>query len=91
MKLQKKSWILSSQRGYKKTKDLGIDLKSPQSAVHYEVAEEITNYIMTGKSSKFLKKQLQNQRIMLKKSKRKVVRKSSNDEKKKLMLVEKQK
>lgn len=33
-----------------KAKDLGIELKSPQSAVSYEEAEEITNYIMTGKS-----------------------------------------
>ena len=35
-----------------KAKDLNIDLKSPQSAVSYEDAEEITNYIMTGKSSR---------------------------------------
>lgn len=35
-----------------KAKDLNIDLKSPQSAVSYEEAEEITNYIMTGKSSR---------------------------------------
>ena len=35
-----------------KAKDLNIDLKSPQSAVSYEEAEEITKYIMTGKSSR---------------------------------------
>ena len=35
-----------------KAKDLNIDLKSPQSSVSYEDAEEITNYIMTGKSSR---------------------------------------
>jgi translation initiation factor IF-2 len=35
-----------------KAKDLKIELKSPQSAVSFEDAEEITNYIMTGKSSK---------------------------------------
>lgn len=35
-----------------KAKDLNIDLKSPQSAVSYEDAEEITKYIMTGNSSK---------------------------------------
>jgi len=39
-----------------KAKDLGIDLKSPQSAVSFEDAEEIANYIMTGKSSKLVKK-----------------------------------
>ena len=40
-----------------KAKDLGFDkLKSPQSAASYEDAEEITKYIMTGKSSRFVKK-----------------------------------
>ncbi|XPV68137.1 MAG: translation initiation factor IF-2 [Halarcobacter sp.] len=39
-----------------KAKDLGIDLKSPQSAVSFEDAEEIANYIMTGKSKKLTKK-----------------------------------
>ena len=33
-----------------KAKDLGIDLKSAQTAVSYEDAEEITNYMPTGKS-----------------------------------------
>jgi translation initiation factor IF-2 len=42
----------SSQDVIAKAKDLGIELKSPQSAVSYEEAEEITKYIMTGKSSK---------------------------------------
>jgi translation initiation factor IF-2 len=35
-----------------KAKDLKIELKSPQSAVSFEDAEAITNYIMTGKSPK---------------------------------------
>ncbi|MEN8717730.1 MAG: translation initiation factor IF-2 [Sulfurovum sp.] len=35
-----------------KAKDLGIELKSTQSAVSFADAEEITNYMMTGKSSK---------------------------------------
>ncbi len=39
-----------------KAKDLGIELKSPQSAVSFEDAEEIANYIMTGKSDKLKKK-----------------------------------
>ena len=39
----------------KKAKDLNIELKSPQSPVSFEDAEEITNYIMTGKSSKLPK------------------------------------
>ncbi len=42
-----------------KAKDLGIDLKSPQSAVSFEDAEEIANYIMTGKSSRLVKKPAQ--------------------------------
>ena len=42
----------SSQEVIAKAKDLNIDLKSPQSAVSYEDAEEITKYIMTGKSSR---------------------------------------
>ena len=42
----------NSQEVINKAKDLGIELKSPQSAVSFEDAEEITNYIMTGKSSK---------------------------------------
>jgi predicted ATPase len=37
-------------------KKLGIELKSPQSAVSFDDAEEITNFIMTGKSSKIIYK-----------------------------------
>ena len=36
----------------KKAKNLGIELKSAQSQVSFSDAEEITTYIMTGKSSK---------------------------------------
>ena len=46
----------SSTEVITKAKDLGIELKSPQSAVSFEDAEEIANYIMTGKSSKLEKK-----------------------------------
>jgi translation initiation factor IF-2 len=46
----------SSNEVITKAKDLGIELKSPQSAVSFEDAEEIANYIMTGKSSKLPKK-----------------------------------
>ncbi|GGD31732.1 translation initiation factor IF-2 [Malaciobacter pacificus] len=46
----------SSQDVIVKAKDLGIELKSPQSAVSFEDAEEIANYIMTGKSAKLAKK-----------------------------------
>lgn len=46
----------SSTEVIAKAKDLNIDLKSPQSAVSYEDAEEITKYIITGKSSRFVKK-----------------------------------
>ena len=42
----------SSNDVIKKAKDLGIELKSPQSQVSYEDAEEIANYIMTGKSER---------------------------------------
>lgn len=45
----------SSSEVIDKAKDLDIKLTSPQSAVSYEDAEEIANYIMTGKS-KLLKK-----------------------------------
>ncbi len=46
----------SSTEVIAKAKDLGIELKSPQTPVSFEDAEEITNYIMTGKSSKLIKK-----------------------------------
>ena len=42
----------TSQDVISKAKDLGIELKSAQAAVSYEEAEEITNYILTGKSPK---------------------------------------
>ncbi|WP_419763833.1 MAG: translation initiation factor IF-2 [Arcobacter sp.] len=42
----------SSNDVIKKAKDLGIELKSPQSQATVEDAEEIVNYIMTGKSKK---------------------------------------
>ncbi len=35
-----------------KAKELGIDLKTAQSTVSFEDAEKITQYILTGKSSK---------------------------------------
>jgi len=38
-----------------KAKDLKINLKSPQSPVSFENAEEIVNYIMTGKSKLLVK------------------------------------
>ena len=46
----------SSQDVIAKAKDLGVELKSPQSAVSVEDAEEIANYIITGKSAKLAKK-----------------------------------
>lgn len=46
----------SSQDVIAKAKDLGIELKSPQTAVSYEDAEEITNYMMTGKSERLATK-----------------------------------
>ncbi|MEA3354120.1 MAG: translation initiation factor IF-2 N-terminal domain-containing protein [Campylobacterota bacterium] len=39
----------------KKAAHLGFTLKSPQSTVSFENAEEITKYILTGKSNKLLK------------------------------------
>ncbi|MGM0518847.1 MAG: translation initiation factor IF-2 [Campylobacterota bacterium] len=47
----------SSQDVITKAKDLSIELKSPQSAVSFEDAEEIANYIMTGKSKRLPKKE----------------------------------
>lgn len=46
----------SSQDVIAKAKDLGIELKSPQTAVSYEDAEEITKYMMTGKSERLAAK-----------------------------------
>ena len=47
---------ISSQDVIAIAKDLGIDLKSPQSALSYENAERIKNYISTSKSSRLVKK-----------------------------------
>ena len=49
-----------------KAKDLSIELKSPQSTVSFEDAEEIANYIMTGKSSKLPKKEVKKKPIIKK-------------------------
>lgn len=49
-----------------KAKDLGLDLKSPQSVVTIEEAEEIANYILTGKS-KLLKKTVAKKKPTIKK------------------------
>ncbi len=46
----------SSQDVIAKAKDLGIELKSPQTAVSYEDAEEITKHMMTGKSERLATK-----------------------------------
>ncbi len=62
----------SSQDVIAKAKDLGIELKSPQSAVSFEDAEEITNYIMTGKSSKVAEKTASKPRKVLEKAVEKV-------------------
>ncbi|WP_320035998.1 translation initiation factor IF-2 [Halarcobacter sp.] len=62
----------SSNEVITKAKDLGIELKSPQSAVSFEDAEEIANYIMTGKSSKLKKKPVKPKKV--------VVKKQSNEE-----------
>jgi translation initiation factor IF-2 len=50
-----------------KAKDLGIELKSPQSAVTIEEAEEVMNYILTGKS-KLLKKKSPKKPVVIKKA-----------------------
>ena len=62
----------SSQDVIAKAKDLGIELKSPQSAVSFEDAEEITNYIMTGKSSKIADKTASKPKKVLEKEVEKV-------------------
>jgi len=49
-----------------KAKDLSIELKSPQSTVSFEDAEEIATYIMTGKSSKLAKKETKKKPIIKK-------------------------
>ena len=80
----------SSQEVIAKAKDLGIDLKSPQSAVSYEVAEEITNYLMTGKSSKVSEKSTskpKKQEENVKKVEEVVVEKEPVEEKKEIVEV----
>lgn len=39
-----------------KAKDLNIELKSPQSTVSFEDAEEIAKYLLSGTSDKLVKK-----------------------------------
>ncbi|MBS9782591.1 MAG: translation initiation factor IF-2 [Arcobacter sp.] len=58
-----------------KAKDLNIELKSAQSAVSFEDAEEITNYIMTGKSAKITKKA-----TVVKKTTKKVIEKKEKED-----------
>jgi len=57
----------SSAEVITKAKDLNIELKSPQSAVSYEDAEEIANYIMTGKSKKIPAKTEKPKKVAVKK------------------------
>ncbi len=52
-----------------KASDLNINLVSPQSAVPFEIAEEISKYIMTGESE--LKKKKRRNKIKNKKKKKK--------------------
>ena len=68
-----------------KAKDLNIELKSPQSAVSFEDAEEITKYIMTGKSSKVEVKTEEKPKKVIKK----VVEESTEEVKKETVLEEK--
>jgi translation initiation factor IF-2 len=51
----------------KKAKDLGIELKANNSTVSYEDAEDIMNYIMTGKSKKLQKKATKPKEVKAKK------------------------
>ncbi|PUE65337.1 translation initiation factor IF-2 [Arcobacter lacus] len=62
----------SSQDVIAKAKDLGIELKSPQTAVSYEDAEEITNYMMTGKSKKLVNKPAKVKKVIKKEEEKKV-------------------
>lgn len=68
----------SSAEVIMKAKDLNIELKSPQSAVSFEEAEEIANYIMTGKSTKLDKKKA----VKIKKVVKKVVEKKEDEDNK---------
>jgi 5-methylcytosine-specific restriction enzyme B len=51
-----------------KAKDLGLKLTSPQSAVSFENAEEITNYIMTGKNPKLKVKTISHSKKVVEKN-----------------------
>ena len=62
----------SSSNVIEKAKDLGIELKTSQSAVTIEDAEEIANYIMTGKSSK-LPIKVEEKKVVIKKAMKKEV------------------
>ncbi len=65
-----------------KAKDLGVDLKSPQSSVSFDDAEEIANYIMTGKSKR-LKKAPAKKKIVKKaepKAEEKILENESSEE-----------
>jgi len=53
----------SSAEVITKAKDLGLELKSPQSAISYEDAEEVTKYIMTGRSSSLIKNTERNKKL----------------------------
>ena len=52
-----------------KAKDLKIELKSPQTTVSFEDAEEIANYIMTGKSPRLPKEEPKKKPIIKKAAK----------------------
>ena len=56
----------------KKASDLKIELKSPQSSVSFEEAEEITEYIMTGKSKLLPKKKATTKPKVIKKEESKI-------------------
>lgn len=65
----------SSQDVIAKAKDLGIELKSPQTAVSYEDAEEITKYMMTGKSERLATKPAKVKKVV----KKEVVKKETEE------------
>lgn len=56
----------SSSDVIQKARQLGIELKSPQSAVSNIDAEEIANFLITGESNKVIKKQKPNKPILIK-------------------------
>ena len=71
----------SSSKVIAKAKDLGIELKTSQSAVSIEDAEEIANYIMTGKSRK-LPKVEEKKKVIKRKEVYRVHKVTKNDTKK---------